>query len=136
MKPFVHAALCVLLASAISAAAEDQREPYVAEVGADGVQRVHIIGGDYFFKPAHVIVKINMRVELSLGKEKGIVPHSFVIDAPDAGMAVDEELGADVKTVSFTPSTAGRFPFYCRNRLLFFKSHRDKGMKGILEVVE
>jgi hypothetical protein len=30
----------------------------------------------------------------------------------------------------------GEYPFYCSKKLLFFKSHREKGMEGMLEVVQ
>jgi hypothetical protein len=36
----------------------------------------------------------------------------------------------DVKT------REGIYPFYCSRKLLFFESHREKGMEGTLEVVE
>jgi plastocyanin len=38
--------------------------------------------------------------------------------------------------IKFTPKKAGSYPFYCSKKLLFFESHKDKGMKGTLEVVE
>jgi plastocyanin len=47
-----------------------------------------------------------------------------------------EDLAAEPKAVTFTPTAVGKYPFYCRNKLLFFKSHREKGMEGVLEVVE
>ncbi|MGE4048342.1 MAG: hypothetical protein AB7F35_26040 [Acetobacteraceae bacterium] len=125
----------MLLAGAACAAAEDQSQPHIAVVDADGVQRVRILGGDYFFRPDHIVVKVNVPVELSLSKEHGIVPHTFVIDAPGPGAAFDVKLHDHAETVSFIPTLTGRFDFYCRNRLLFFKSHREKGMKGVLEVV-
>jgi hypothetical protein len=37
--------------------------------------------------------------------------------------------------MNLTPSAAGAYPIYCKNRLLFFKGHRERGMEGILEVV-
>lgn len=109
---------------------------YRATTAADGVQHVRIEGGSYFFKPNRVIVKMNVPVELTLSVEKGLVPHTFVIKAPEAGIAVDEELSSTAKQVRFTPSATGKFPFYCKNKLLFFESHREKGMEGVLEVVE
>lgn len=111
-------------------------EPYHATIGSDGVQHVRIVGGDYFFKPSHVIVKVNTPVEFSVNLEKGIIPHSLVIKAPEAGISVDEDLSTDVKTIRFTPSAAGKYPYYCRNKLLFLKSHRERGMEGVIEVVE
>jgi len=106
-----------------------------AVIGADGKQRAHIIGGSYFFRPKHIIVKVNVPVELSLRRETGIVPHTFVLKIPEAGVNIDEKLDTDEKVVSFTPTVAGTFDFYCRDRLLFFRSHRERGMEGTLEVV-
>lgn len=109
---------------------------YRAAIDKDGVQRVEILGGGYFFKPDHIIVKVNVPVELKIRKEAGIVPHNFVIDAPDAGMKVEESLSEEPKVVRFTPTKVGNYPFYCSKKLLFFHSHRDKGMEGVLEVTE
>ena len=110
-------------------------ETVQATVGADGKQRVDILGGSYFFKPDHIIVKANVPVELSIKREWGIVPHTFVLKIPESGVAIDEDLSTDAKTIAFTPTAVGKYTFYCKNKLLFFKSHEEKGMKGILEVV-
>ena len=100
------------------------------------MQHVRIEGGAYFFKPRRVIVKSNVPVELTVSVGRSVIPHSFVIQAPEAGIAVDEDLSSQPKTIRFTPTAVGSYPFYCRNRLLFFESHREKGMEGVLEVVE
>lgn len=105
-----------------------------ASVGADGVQRARIEGGSYFFRPERVTVKANVPVELTISVERGLVPHSFVIQAPEAGIDIDESLSSTPKTIRFTPTAAGSYPFYCRNRLLFLESHREKGMAGVLVV--
>jgi plastocyanin domain-containing protein len=103
---------------------------------ADGVQRATIEGGSYFFKPRRLVVQANVPVELIVSVGRSAIPHSFVIDAPAAGIAVDESLSSQPKRIRFTPTAAGSYPFYCRNRLLFFESHRDKGMEGVLDVVD
>jgi len=115
--------------------AQSGKEVHVAKVDQDGVQRVRIGGGEYFFKPGHIIVKANVPVELLVSREAGIVPHNLVIKAPEAGIAVDEELGTEPKKIVFTPTAVGKYAFYCSNRLLFFASHRERGMEGVLEVV-
>lgn len=111
-------------------------EIYRATIAADGVQHVRMEGGSYFFKPNHVIVKVNVPVELLVSVEKGLIPHTLVIQSPEAGIVVDEKLSSDAKTIRFTPTAVGKHPFYCKNKLLFFKSHREKGMEGVLEVVK
>ncbi|MDD2309573.1 MAG: cupredoxin domain-containing protein [Desulfuromonadaceae bacterium] len=107
-----------------------------AVIDSDGVQRVEIVGGSYFFKPDRIIVKVNVPVELKLRKESGIVPHNFVIKAPEAGIDLDLPLGTEPKVVTFIPTKTGIYQFYCSKKLLFFESHREKGMKGMLEVVK
>lgn len=107
----------------------------VARLDPDGIQRANIMGGEYFFDPAHLTVKVNIPVELTIAKEAGIVPHSIVIDAPQSGITVDEEMGANPRKIAFTPTAVGVYPYFCSKKLLFFKSHRGKGMEGVLEVV-
>lgn len=132
---FLLAFLSVLPAASAPALAQDQKETYTAKVDKDGVQRVRIVGGDYFFKPNHIVVKVNVPVELIASKEGGITPHNIVIEAPQAGVAVQEDLDTEAKKITFTATMAGKYPIYCSNKLLFFASHRERGMEGILEVV-
>jgi plastocyanin domain-containing protein len=114
---------------------QEQKEPYVAKADQDGVQRVRLEAGSYFFKPNHIVVKVNVPVELLASREAGLTPHNLVIQAPEAGIAVEEELAAEPKKITFTATAAGKYPFYCGKKLLFFASHRERGMEGILEVV-
>jgi plastocyanin domain-containing protein len=111
-------------------------ETYRAFTAPDGIQHVSIVGGNYFFRPNRVIVKVNVPVELGVTLERGIVPHSLVIDAPEAGIQVDQKLSSEPKKIRFTPTATGSFTFYCKNKLLFLKSHRAKGMEGTLEVID
>jgi plastocyanin domain-containing protein len=99
------------------------------------VQRIRLEGGGYFFKPNHIVVKVNVPVELLASREAGITPHDLVIKAPEAGIAVEVDLAAEPKKIAFTPTAVGKFPFYCGKKLLFFASHRERGMEGLLEVV-
>jgi len=64
------------------------------------------------------------------------VPPTIVIDAPDAGITVNESLSRDPKPITFTPTKTGKYPVFCDKKLLFLDSYREKGMEGILEVVE
>ncbi len=109
---------------------------FKAAVDKDGVQRVDILGGKYFFDPSYIIVKVNMPVELQVRKEKGFVPHNIIMNEPEAGIEFNEELKTEQKLIRFTPEKIGKHPFYCDKKLLFFKGHREKGMNGILEVIE
>ena len=109
---------------------------FTASIDPDGVQRVQIVGSEYQFKPGHIIVKVDIPVELKLMKESWIIPHSFVLKVPDSDIDIDESLSNEPRIVRFTPRKTGRYPFYCNKKLLFFKSHREKGMEGTIEVTE
>ncbi|WP_175802750.1 quinol oxidase [Burkholderia ambifaria] len=129
----VVAVVAVVAAGAGLARAQGDA-PVRVPVDADGVQRVTIVGGSYFFRPNHVIVRAHVPVELTVSAEPGHVPHSFEIDAPQAGIAVHTELATTPRTFRFTPTQAGRFAYYCTHRLLFLRSHRERGMEGVLDV--
>lgn len=112
------------------------KKVYTAIIDKDGVQKVEVVAGEYFFEPDHIIVKVNLPVEMMVRKKGGIVPHTIVINAPDAGIEIKESLSAEPKVIKFTPKKAGKYPLYCDKKPPFFKSHREKGMEGIIEVVE
>ena len=111
------------------------RKEFRASIGQDGVQRVDILGGSYFFAPNYIIVKVNVPVEIRIRKE-GILPHNFIVKAPNAGMDINVDLRTEPKIIKFTPEKTGSYPFYCDNRFLFMSSHQEKGMEGIIEVRE
>ena len=137
MTRFLVLLCCLYLAAAAPplSIAQDRQEAHVAKLDPDGVQRVRLEGGGYFFKPGHIVVKVNVPVELLASREAGMVPHNLVIKAPEAGISVDEDLAAESKKISFTATAVGKYPFYCSKKLLFLASHRDRGMHGVLEVV-
>ena len=106
-----------------------QSEPYRAKVDADGVQRVEMVAGDYYFKPSHVIVKANTPVELSIRRESG-KPHNFVLKEPAAGLNVVQELSKDFQKITFNATIPGSYNFSCSKKLLFFESHQERGMQA------
>jgi len=126
----------VVLFQFIALNAQAQEKVFRATVDSDGVQRVEITGGSYYYDPDYIIVKVNVPVELTVTKTPGITPHNILIKAPEAGIEINENISTEPKTVTFTPVKTGKFDLYCDKRFLFFKNHREKGMKGILEVVE
>ena len=122
----------VLFVRALGAA-----DPFAVEVplGADGVQRATVEADSYSFTPSHLIVRAGQPVELTVKSLTTFVPHNVVIDDPRSGLTIREEVPAGESiTVKFTPAVPGSFALYCDKKLLFFKSHREKGMEGILEV--
>ena len=130
--PAVLLGLCL---AATAALAQGDKEKVVATVEADGVQRVRIVGGSYFFKPGHIVVKVNVPVELIASRESGITPHNLLSQAPEAGLKVEEDLGTEPKKIAFKPTAVGKYPIYCSKKLPFMAGHRERGMEGVLEVV-
>ena len=128
---FVIAAVVVALCISASA----QESVTVVPVDKDGVQRVDIVGGSYFFKPNHIVVKVNIPVELKVSKESGLIPHDLVAKSPEAGIEFQESLSTTPKIIKFTPIKVGKYPLYCSKKAPFSKSHREKGMEGVIEVV-
>ncbi|MDD2898009.1 MAG: quinol oxidase [Desulfuromonadaceae bacterium] len=131
----------ILLLTAIAGIVngEDQSAPtkaFQAIVAADSLQKAEIVGGSYFFTPNRIILKVNIPVELKIRKEPGIVPHNIIVSAPEAGIVFDAPMENEATVIRFTPTKVGSYPFYCNKKLLFFQSHREKGMEGVLEVVE
>jgi len=109
----------------------------VATVGTDGIQRVEIMGGAYYFDPNYIIVKVNVPVELTVKKAAGEeLPHDIMVKAPDAGIDFKVDMKNEARTITFTPTKTGKYEMYCDKKLLFFKSHKDRGMDGWIEVVQ
>jgi plastocyanin len=130
--------LGALLLIAGAALAEDKpaEKRFVATIDQDGYQRVEMTAGEYYFDPAFVVVKVNVPVELTIKKAGGITPHNLTMKAPEADLDFTIDLSSEPKKVSFMATKAGSYPFECTNQLLFFKSHKERGMHGVLEVVE
>ena len=97
---------------------------------------MEMVGGGYFYDPNYIVVKVNTPVELKVRKEAGYIPHDLVAKSPEAGIAFKLDLTGDPQTVKFTPKKTGKYPIYCDKSLLWFKTHRERGMEGIIEVVD
>jgi plastocyanin len=114
-----------------------QQIRFVAPVDADGVQRVEMIAGEYFFSPNFIVVKVNKPVELKIKKTGGYIYHNLIAKAPEAGIDFTIELkNNEPQSIRFTPTKTGKYPFYCDKKMFWFRSHRGKGMEGLIEVVD
>lgn len=105
-------------------------------LGADA-QVIDVNLGSYYIKPDKITVKVGRPVTLSITNEATMIPHNVVIKAPEAGIDVKVDLSGGKKgSVTFTPTKAGRYEMICDKKMVLMKSHQDKGMKAVLEVVE
>lgn len=137
MKYLLNIVFTLLFMTGTALAEDKQAEKrFVATIDKDGYQRVEMTAGEYYFDPAVVVVKVNVPVELTIRKAGGITPHNFVIKAPQADVDFKIDLSSEPKKISFMATKAGSYSFECANQLLFFKSHKERGMHGVLEVVE
>jgi plastocyanin domain-containing protein len=132
-KRFLFVIAAVLIAFCTTVCADEAGT--IIPIDRDGVQKVEIRGGSYFFKPNHIVVKVNIPVELMISRESGITPHDIVAKSPEAGIEFQESLSSTPKTIKFTPTKVGKYPFYCSKKAPFSESHREKGMEGVIEVV-
>ena len=98
---------------------------------------IDVVLGSYYINPDKITVKVGQPVTLNLMNEASMVPHNLVINAAEAGIDFALDVPAGKKaSVTFTPTRVGRYEMICDKKLLFFKSHKDKGMHGTIEVVE
>lgn len=139
-RPFLFLLLGIVIGIVAPTAshATDQPPPEqsaIVPIDSDGVQRMTMILDSYSYSPNHVIVQAGRPVEFLLRSVTTITPHNFVLKDEASGLSLDHNVGAGKNSVlRFTPMQKGTFPFYCDKKLLFFASHREKGMEGKLEV--
>lgn len=100
-----------------------------------GIQRATITMDSYSYNPKELIVQAGKPVEFTLHNTATFIPHTFVVDDPAAGLHLRMEVNAgDRQILRFTPMQSGSVTFYCDKQLLFFKSHRERGQEGHLEI--
>jgi plastocyanin domain-containing protein len=129
-------AAIVLAAASLAAASEWKEKKVEAVVGEDGVQRIEIIGGGYYYDPNVIVVKVNVPVELIARRTRGGFGHNIVLKAPEAGIDFSQGLGTRPVAIRFTPTKAGKYMFICSHKVPFSKNHKERGMYGYLLVVE
>lgn len=126
--------IALLLIAAI-ARADQASEAVSASLDADGVQRATLVLDSFSYTPSHLVVTVDRPVELTLVSKSGLTPHNLVLDDAASGLSLRQDVRAgQTVTLSFTPTRAGRFAFFCDKKPPFMASHRDRGMEGVLEV--
>ena len=122
--------LFTLLALALSIG-----HPHSAQAAPDSVQTFIIQLGDYQFEPKTIEVIAGRPVEFTLINMDVLTPHNFTLKASDPRLELETDISPGTSvTVRLTPKVPGTYTFYCNKKLLFIKSHRDRGMEGKLIV--
>lgn len=104
-------------------------------IDSDGVQRAMVEVDSFTFTPHHLVVIAGQPVELTFKSVTWVVPHNVIIDNPQSGLHIREEIPAgESRMITFTPTIPGSFAIYCDKKLPFMRSHREKGQEGLLEV--
>lgn len=91
----------------------------------DGAQTITVEGGNFYFKPNEIKVKMGTPVKLTFSNMQGF--HDFVID--DLDVKTKQITAGNKETVEFTPTKKGKYEFYCS-----VGQHKQMGMKGTLIV--
>lgn len=97
----------------------------VATRGADGVQRVTVEGRDTLTFVPSTIEAAPGQTALTL-KNAGNVPHDLVLSGLGTA-SIGNVNGGEAKTVTFTATQAGTYPFVC-------SYHEGSGMRGRLVI--
>jgi len=93
--------------------------------------------GDYRFSPDRIELTAGTPVRLVLVNTDGITPHNFTLKSEAGGLDIDVNVAAGkTREIVLAPQTPGTYRFYCNKKLPFVKSHRARGMKGILIITE
>lgn len=107
--------------------------PYASEPRA---RVIDIRLGSYYIKPDKITLKVGEPVIFNLVNEATLIPHNLAIQAPEAGINIKVEVSARKKaSVTFTPTKTGTYEMACTKKPLFGKTHKEKGMHGVIEVV-
>ena len=118
--------LATLLLATVTSATRGQESP----------QEISLSLGDYHFTPDSLEVQAGRPVVLTLTNTDMLTPHNFTLQDAAAGLDIDTDVSAgSTSVIEFTPVKPGSYTFFCNKKLLFMKSHRERGMEGTLRVM-
>ncbi len=130
MKKSLVFSLGILLLA--GCAAKTPQPSAEAVTGPDGVQRLEVLAGNYFFDPPRLIVRAGQPVELTVVRQSLFVPHTFVLSIPADGIDIHDTISRKGTVIRFTPASVGEHLFFCDKKL--GRTHLERGMQGFLEV--
>ena len=99
-------------------------------------ETIEIKLGNYRYVPADIQLLAGQPVTLHLVNSDSLTPHNFTLKDPGGELDINVDVAAGESVdVQLAPVRPGNYTFYCKNKLLFMDSHRQKGMQGTLTVV-
>ena len=99
------------------------------------IRVIEVALGGYRFMPQEIQLMADQPAILRLVNTDTVTPHNFSMKTSVGAQDIDVDvLGGESVDVQLAALPAGRYTFYCGKKLLFMKSHREKGMEGSLIV--
>jgi uncharacterized cupredoxin-like copper-binding protein len=96
---------------------------------------VEVVLNNYTIKPDTLILKAGEPVILKVKNEATFIPHNLVIKTAQAGIELKVVVGAGkIGEIRFTPTLPGSYELFCDTQPPIGKSHKEKGMHGLLLV--
>lgn len=109
--------------------------PGAAQPPAATARTVSVELGGYRYAPDRITMAAGETLRLELVNTDKLTPHNFTLKDAGAGLDLDVDVKAGKsETVSIAPSVPGSYVFYCSKKLPLMKSHRERGMEGMLVV--
>jgi plastocyanin len=88
---------------------------------------ISVSGTEFSFSPSTLTFQVGQPATVTF-TNTGKMPHDFVVDEIP-GAKTDIIKGGESTSITFTPTTAGTFKFYCS-----VGNHRAQGMEGTVTV--
>lgn len=109
--------------------------PIGALAHAGEPQQIDVQLDSYSITPARINLKAGQPVVLKVKNAASFIPHNLVIKSPNASTEVKLEVGAGKSgEVRFAPTQPGSYEMLCDKAPPIGKTHREKGMHGVLVV--
>jgi len=103
----------------------------LAQGGVSTAREIVLDMESYVFTPSEVTVAFGEPLRLILRNQSFLVPHNFLLDDPHGVRVLEADISSgESQTHLLTLTEAGVYLFYCQKQLLFFPTHREKGMEG------
>ena len=110
--------------------------PVILIAGQDGVQRIKVVLGSYFYSPNEIIIQANKPVIIELENESFWTPHNFVIGDPKMNMHHEINVSpGDTVNLQLLLVSPGRYTFTATTNSYFFLAIEKRVWRAYLKYV-